>query len=214
MIKLYGIGASNYYNIVKHALLEKGIAFEEVAVRPNQETSYLAKNPLGKVPCLETEHGFLSETNVILEYLEECFVQNPLMPSTPWERAKNRELIKVTELYIESPAHRHVREVYFGEPRNQCAFEEARPMVMRGLHALKQLIHLSPYAAGSKLTYADIFILHSFGLASRLMLAVYDWNIIAEIPGLDGLFDRLNSTEAGRKVLHDQQQATKALISK
>ena len=30
MLKLYGFAVSNYYNMVKLALLEKGLSFEEV----------------------------------------------------------------------------------------------------------------------------------------------------------------------------------------
>ena len=34
MLKLYGFAVSNYYNMVKLALLEKGVAFEEVPFFP------------------------------------------------------------------------------------------------------------------------------------------------------------------------------------
>ena len=66
MIKLYGFTVSNYFNMVKMALLEKGIEFDFVDTMPSQENDYLAKSPMGKVPCIETEHGFLSETSVIM----------------------------------------------------------------------------------------------------------------------------------------------------
>ena len=47
MIKLYGAPLSNYYNMVKVALLEKGLAFEEVLTPPSQDAGYLAKRPMG-----------------------------------------------------------------------------------------------------------------------------------------------------------------------
>ncbi|MCB1617753.1 MAG: glutathione S-transferase N-terminal domain-containing protein, partial [Pseudomonadales bacterium] len=50
MLKLYGFAVSNYYNIVKHYLLEKEIPFEAVTVAPSQEPALLAKSPMGKVP--------------------------------------------------------------------------------------------------------------------------------------------------------------------
>ena len=71
VLKLHGFTVSNYFNMVKMALIEKGIDFEFVDVRPNQEGNFLAKSPMGKVPCLETDDGFISETNVIFEYLED-----------------------------------------------------------------------------------------------------------------------------------------------
>ena len=59
MIKLHGMPLSNYYNVVKAIMLEKEIPFEEVHVKPNQESEYLSKSPMGKVPCMETTAGFL-----------------------------------------------------------------------------------------------------------------------------------------------------------
>lgn len=58
MLKLHGFAVSNYYNMVKLALLEKGLPFEEVLFVPNQTQQALAISPRGKVPVLETEHGF------------------------------------------------------------------------------------------------------------------------------------------------------------
>ena len=59
-IKLYGMPLSNYYNMVKTVLLEKGMDFEEMLILPNQELDFLGKSPMGKVPAMETEQGFLS----------------------------------------------------------------------------------------------------------------------------------------------------------
>ena len=71
MLKLHGFAVSNYFNMVKLALLEKGVNFEVVDVYPNQEESFLSRSPMGKVPVLETDAGFISETNVILDYIED-----------------------------------------------------------------------------------------------------------------------------------------------
>ena len=58
MITLCGIPLSNYYNKVKLALLEKGIAFnEEYAATHSHDEGILAASPLGKIPFLRTEQG-------------------------------------------------------------------------------------------------------------------------------------------------------------
>jgi len=72
-MKLHGMPLSNYFNMAKHAVLAKGIACEFVNTRPSQEADYLAKSPMGKIPLLETERGFLTETDAILDYLDEAF---------------------------------------------------------------------------------------------------------------------------------------------
>ena len=52
MYKLHGFALSNYYNLVKLALLEKALPFEEVAVFPPAKPDFLQKSPMGKIPCL------------------------------------------------------------------------------------------------------------------------------------------------------------------
>ena len=121
MIKLYGFAISNYYNMVKVTLEEKGIAYQEVATMPSQESAYTAKSPMGKVPCIETDQGFLSETAAILDYLEDLKPTPRLYPADPFARAKNREMIRVTELYVELAARRHFPHLFFGAPRNEAA---------------------------------------------------------------------------------------------
>ena len=114
MIKLYGMPLSNYYNMIKCVLIEKGMEFEEVLVKPNQEVEYLSKSPMGKVPCIETSQGFLSETAVILNYLDALGEGPSFYPADAFERAKVEELIHGMELYIELQARRLYGEVFFG----------------------------------------------------------------------------------------------------
>src|SRR5262245_20232855 len=113
MLQLHGFPLSNYFNMVKAALLEKGIEFEHVPTRPSQDAQYLAKSPMGKVPCIGTEQGFLSETQVICQYLEELQPEPALLPRSAFERAKVRELMHELELYIELPARTCYGQVFF-----------------------------------------------------------------------------------------------------
>ncbi|MFM7483340.1 MAG: glutathione S-transferase N-terminal domain-containing protein, partial [Burkholderiaceae bacterium] len=55
MIVLCGFAASNYYNKVKLALLEKAIPFEEKLQWVDQSPELLSKSPLGKVPYFEID---------------------------------------------------------------------------------------------------------------------------------------------------------------
>ena len=57
MLRLHGFASSNYHNIVKLVLIEKGLEFEEVTSYPPADEAYESRNPTGKYPCLETEDG-------------------------------------------------------------------------------------------------------------------------------------------------------------
>ena len=138
MITLYGFTLSNYVSMLKMALIEKELEFDWVDVKPSQEIEYLAKSPMGKVPCIETEHGFLSETNVILEYIEETGSGIKLMPTDSFERARVRELMKEIELYIELPARTAFAEAFFGGTVSDEVKETAKKNLKKGIACLKR----------------------------------------------------------------------------
>jgi small ligand-binding sensory domain FIST len=141
MIKLYGFAVSNYYNMVKMVLIEKGMEFEEVTVRPSQESEYLSRSPMGKVPCIETEQGFLTETEVIIDYLDSLGLGPSFYPVDPFERAKVRELIRYLELYIELPARRLYGDVFFGRPASEAEKESVNKELVKGFAAHTALVH-------------------------------------------------------------------------
>jgi len=209
MIKLHGFQVSNYYNMVKFALLEKGLDFEEVQVMPSQEADFKAKSPMGKVPCIETDQGFVSETTAILDYLDAVHPNPSLLPSDPFAEAKVREIMKETELYIELQARRHYAEIFFGEARNDSAVAEAKPVLENALKALKQNGSFSPFICG-EFSAADIVAAHTFIYAAPVCQAVYGWDIISEVPGLQAALDATNAREAGAKVAADHGVAMKA----
>jgi glutathione S-transferase len=100
----------HHYNKLKLVLLEKGVPFRERLVYPWQRDSFLTSSPLGKIPFVETEHGSLSESQVILEYLEDRYPESPLYARSTFARAKCRELIQHLELNAEWVARRLYKE--------------------------------------------------------------------------------------------------------
>ena len=144
MITLFGIAISNYYNKTKLVLLEKGIPFKEEVVMPSQDQSVLSRSPLGKIPYIQTEQGYLSESQAILEYLEDVYPENPLYPKDPFERAKCREFIQHIELNVELVARRLYSEAFFGSTVSEETKGEVREKVKSGLEGLKRLAVFSP----------------------------------------------------------------------
>jgi hypothetical protein len=56
---------------------------------------YFLKNPLGKVPTLETESGdCIYESLIVADYLDEKYPQTPLHSRDPMQKAKDRILIE------------------------------------------------------------------------------------------------------------------------
>ena len=76
--------AGEYVSVFKG----RGVEFEEVTAPPSQDPEFLAKSPMGKVPCLETEHGYLTEVFAIADYLDHIQAEPPLLPTDPFARAR------------------------------------------------------------------------------------------------------------------------------
>ena len=214
MIKLYGFAVSNYYNMVKLTLEEKGLPYTEVGVMLfSKDSSFKTRSPMGKVPCIETADGFLAETAAILEYLEELKPTPALLPADLFSRAKTREIMRIIELYIELAARRHFRHVFFGDPLNEAAIEEVRGVLENGVSALKQLVKPGPYLCGSEMTYADIYAYHSFPYANLVTTKLYGWDVIAALPGLKDAMAAVAARATSRKVDADQQAALAAFMA-
>jgi glutathione S-transferase len=184
MLKLCGFAASNYYNKVKLALLEKGIPFEEEKIYPAGGEEFLALSPMGKVPYLRTAAGALAESQAIVEYLEELYPQPALYPAQPMARAKCRELIQVMELYLEWAARRLYPAAYFGGSATEDTRQEVYAALQRGVRAFGRIVRFAPFAAGPTLTYADCAAMVHLPLVTGTTKIIYGQDVLAGLPGL------------------------------
>ena len=214
MLKLHGVPISNFYCIVKQALQEKGIAFEEVPVMANQEPTFLKASPMGKIPALETEQGFLTETNVILEYLEALYPANPLYPQDAFARAKVKQMTKMIELYVETPAHNMVRWLFGNETLPDHVRETARPAMERGLAALGRLAKFSPWVCGEQYTAADIFLYRSVDMVNIMASKFYDWDALATVPGLKEWEGRMAQRPLTRAIDEESGKARQEILKR
>lgn len=205
MLKLLGVPTSNYTNIVKLALLEKGLEFQEVLTGPGGE-EYQKKSPMGKIPSLETEHGILTETHVIIDYLDELAGPS-FFPSNSFKKAKVKELIRHMELYVEWPARRLYPEAIFGGSVSDETKTEVREQLEKGFNSVKALASFSPYIMGAEMTYADFFVPYAVGPATRVTKTIYDWDSMSEIPGLKELIRLLGERVSFQKVNAAQKEA-------
>ncbi len=214
MLKLYGFNVSNYFNMVKMALLEKGVPFDIVTTLPSQEEEYLSKSPRGKVPCLGTEHGFLNETDAILDYIEETQPGPALLPSDPYERAVTRSLMKEIELYIELAARLCIGEVIRGARLPEAIRDRARDELQHGIATLKRHGKFAPYLAGESFTLADIVFLHTIDYAALVAKTSFDFDLLAELPQAVELLALLRQRPHAITVEADRAEAMGAFIAK
>lgn len=165
-MRLYNYWRSSASWRVRIALAHKGIAYEYVAVNLIREggeqkrDDYRARNPMMQVPTLEWDDGGLTrslgQSVAILEYLEERFLDAPLLPRDPYLRAKVRQLVEVVNSGVQPlqnlEPQRYVREELKGD-----ATAWTRYFIERGMAALEALAKETAgrYLVGDTVTLAD-----------------------------------------------------------
>jgi len=213
MFKLYGFSVSNYYNMVKLAMLEKGLPFEEVTFYPTSTPESLAISPRSKVPVLGVEAGFINETAIILEYLEQTQKGTPLLPSDPFERAQVLAIAKEIELYIELPGRACYGEAFFGMTLPEAIKEKTKTELQLGFAALGRHGKFAPYVAGDSLSIAGLYFLYSVPLACAVGQKLFGIDLLAELPQAKALLERLEQNPHVQKIAADKDAAMPAFLA-
>ncbi|XP_024964739.1 probable glutathione S-transferase [Cynara cardunculus var. scolymus] len=95
-VKLFAIAISPFVCRVKLALNMKGIKYQNLEEDfPNRSTQLLRYNPLHKkVPVLVHNGNPISESLVIVEYIDDVWKQVPIFPQDPYQKAVARFWVK------------------------------------------------------------------------------------------------------------------------
>ena len=215
MITLHGFPYSNYYNIVKHVLLHKNIPFTEDLRYGGEDDDWLALSPVGKIPAMTTEQGgHLSESSVCCDYLEETYPQEPLYPADTYSRNYVRQIMKVSELYLELPARRLIPFVFAKADVPEVVQEEVTGMIKRGVGALVRLCEFDPYLAGGEMTMADIYLRYVMSVVDMAGSTKLDWDIGAEIPGLKDWQAMMGETDISKRVDADREASAEDFFAR
>lgn len=99
MITLHGYWRSGTAYRTRIALNLKGLTYAQVThdlrAGAHKAADFMALQPQGLVPALETNAGVLFQSPAIIEWLEECYPDPPLLPAAPAERALVRAMAAV-----------------------------------------------------------------------------------------------------------------------
>jgi glutathione S-transferase len=181
MITLCGFAVSNYYNKLKLILLEKQIPFQERLVYPWERNGFVEASPLGKIPFVETDHGPLSESQIILEYIEDQYHEIPLYPADAYERARCRELIQHLELNAEWVVRRLYKEAFFGGAVSEETKQEAHQRLIGGLGAIARIVKFSPFVFGADFTAADCVAFVHFTMISAATTKIFGVDMLSQL---------------------------------
>jgi len=135
-----------------------------------RSADYLAVNPQGLVPALETAGAVLTQSLAICEYLDESYPEPPLLPGGPRERARIRAFAQAVACDIHPLQNLKVLRMLAARGLDEDAVNDwAREVVETGLEACAALIagYAGRYCFGDRVTLADICLIPQLGNARR-----------------------------------------------
>jgi glutathione S-transferase len=155
--------------VVRMFMAERGIEVPraEVDLRggENRQPAYMAKNPMGQMPCLELDDGtVLAEITAICEYLDETTPGPSLIGGTPRERAETRMWTRRIDLNIVEPmtnGFRFAEGLKLFQNRIRCIPQAAGDLKATAQERLAWLdgqIAGRDFICGERLTLADILL--------------------------------------------------------
>ena len=155
--------------VVRMFMAERGITIPttDVDLRggENREAAYMAKNPIGQLPCLELDDGsVLAEITVICEYLDEITAGMSLIGANAQERAETRMWVRRLDLNIIEPmanGFRFSQGLKLFQNRIHCipqAADDLKLTAQRNLTWLEGQMAGKTWICGDRFTLADIHL--------------------------------------------------------
>ena len=198
MPTLYGVALSPFVRKVRVALAEKGVDYDLEPVMPmpphNSTPEYRAISPLGKVPAYRDGDFAISDSSVILQYLERAHPEPSLLPSDPKECARalwfeelgdTRLVENVGPIFF----NRMVKPNLMNEEPDQAAIEAALENLPPLFDYLEGQLGEDGFLMGDRFTVADIgvgTVLRQFQIAGESVdasrwpkLAAYSERVLA-----------------------------------
>lgn len=169
---LYGVFASPFVRKTRIVLAHKGIDYQHEQVFPrSDDPAFVEASPLGKIPAWRDEHVAISDSSVIIQYLDRHYPGPALIPSDPsgfaralwFEEYADSKLVPILGAHLFAEV---VLAKYFfkREPIQSdidLALNEELPAV---LPYLESQIKGRQYLVGDSVTLADIAIAAVFFL--------------------------------------------------
>ncbi|XP_068661796.1 glutathione transferase GST 23-like [Aristolochia californica] len=152
-VKLFGAFATPFPFRVQWALDHKGVQYEYIEEDlMNRSASFMSYSPpYTKVPLLIHNGKPISDSLCILEYIDETWSENPLLPKDPYERAMARFFAK----FADQKCAVSVRAAFHSEGEKR---DEGIEASLEALKILEGELQGKKFFGGETIGYLDLVV--------------------------------------------------------
>ena len=188
---LYGYFRSSTSYRTRIAMNLKGLDYDYIAINLAQDeqlkNEFLSLNPQGLVPVLQADDLLLFQSPAILEWLEEVYPKNPLLPKDAAGRMQVRALSAMIGCDIHPLNNRRVLQYL----RNELSVDEAEVIkwcnrwISEGFAALEKRLVADKtrgkFCYGDSPSFADCYLIPQVSSARRFEVDLNPYPNIVQI---------------------------------
>jgi glutathione S-transferase len=168
MIEVYYAVPSMFGRKVLAVLEEKGLDYEikkmSFADKDHLKEDYLKLNPNGEIPALVDDGSVIYESTAIIEYLNDEYVEPPLLPEDSYGRARVRMVEDFCDLHLYGPIVKcFIKSVLKGE----ALTDADKKSVAENFKRIDAYLGKQEYIAG-KFSLADCAVMPAVASAEGL----------------------------------------------
>ena len=214
-MKLYSADLSPYSAKVRMQIYAMGIEDEFSFELPLLDfISGQLKNvsPLGRIPILKTETAVIPESEVICEYIDECYPDRAILGASPDSRAAVRVLSRIADIYLLNNIFLMLISRLDAEHSSPETEKLLIKQILRGFDALEQHIGPTDFAAGDNLTRADCSLVPALFLCESSLSRFEIDNPIDKHPKVAAYWTRIKSNPHAERVITEMTRGLKARL--
>ncbi len=185
-MKLYHYWRSSCSWRIRWALNIKKLDYQLIPVNllkaEHKTPQYLKLNPSGTVPTLEAGPVKLGDSIAVLEWLEERYPREPLLPQDPHSRAYVRQLTMIIAAFTQPMQNMKSQRYFSNDPQTRVKY--AHHWISQGLEAYENLLHLGcpgTFSFGSSVSFADLCLIPQCYNAERFGVSLNRFPLIERI---------------------------------